>query len=110
MLSLPPRLGGMGLKIFAEESNHDHSDSMSATVALQNQILQTNVDAPESKSKSRLHNERQQRHQEKLRAFLETADVNTKRTMETLNQKGVSNWLTSIPSKEQGFELTKQEF
>ena len=30
--------------------------------------------------------------------------------METLNQKGVSNWLTSIPLKEQGFELSKQEF
>ncbi|XP_066914550.1 uncharacterized protein [Clytia hemisphaerica] len=110
MLSLPPRLGGMGLKIYAEESSHDHRDSMSATVALQNQILQTNDGAPEAKSKSRLHNERQQRHQEKLRAFLETADINTKRTMETLNQKGVSNWLTSIPLNEQGFELTKQEF
>ena len=83
MLSLPPRLGGMGLKIFSEESSHDHRDSMSATVALQNRILRTNDDAPEAKSKSRLHNERQQRHQEKLRAFLETADENTKRMMET---------------------------
>ena len=36
--------------------------------------------------------------------------MNTKRMMETLNQKGVSNWLTTIPTKEQGFELTKQEF
>ena len=110
MLSLPPRLGGVGLKIFSEESTNDHRDSMSATVALQTQILQTDVDAPEAKSKSRLHNDRQQRHQEKLRAFLEAADANTKRTMETLNQKGVSNWLTTIPTKEQGFELTKQEF
>ena len=33
MLSLPARLGGMGLKIFAEESNKDHRDSMSATAA-----------------------------------------------------------------------------
>lgn len=110
MLSLPPRLGGMGLKIFSEESTNDHHDSMSATVILQNQILQSEVDAPVSKSKSRLHNERQQRNQAKLRAFLDESEDETKRMMETLNQKDVSNWLTAIPTNERGFELTKQEF
>ena len=30
--------------------------------------------------------------------------------METLNQKGVSNWLTNLPVKEHGYEMTKQEF
>ena len=83
---------------------------MSATVALQNQILQTNLGAPEAKSKSRLHSERQQRNQEKLRAFLETAENETKRLMETLNQRGVSNWLTAISTKDQSFDLSKQEF
>ena len=29
--------------------------------------------------------------------------------METLNQKRVSNWLTNLPIKELGYELTKQE-
>ncbi|XP_066916388.1 uncharacterized protein [Clytia hemisphaerica] len=109
MLSLPPRLGGMGLKIFSEESTNDHHDSMSATVVLQNLILQSEADAPDSKSKSRLHNERQQRNQVKLRAFLDESDDETKRMKETLNQKGVSNWLTVIPTNERGFELTKQE-
>ena len=33
----------------------------------------------------------------------------TKRMMNTLNQKGVSNWLTNLPMKELGYELTKQE-
>ena len=29
--------------------------------------------------------------------------------METFNHKGVSNWLTNLPIKELGYELTKQE-
>ena len=27
-----------------------------------------------------------------------------------LNKKGVSNWLTTLPIKDLGYELTKQEF
>ena len=30
--------------------------------------------------------------------------------VETLNQKGVSNWLTNLPIKELGYELTKKGF
>jgi len=30
--------------------------------------------------------------------------------METLNQKSVSNWLTVIPTTDQGYELSKEEF
>ena len=30
--------------------------------------------------------------------------------MSSLNQKGVSNWLTNLPIKEHGYELTKQKF
>ena len=30
--------------------------------------------------------------------------------METLNQKGISNWLKNLSIKELGYELMKQEF
>ena len=30
--------------------------------------------------------------------------------VETLNQKGFSHWLTNLPIRELGYELTKQEF
>ena len=39
MLSLPPRLGGLGLKIFEEEAESNYQDSMNVTANLQNQIL-----------------------------------------------------------------------
>ena len=110
ILSLPPRLGGMGFKIFSEEATHLHRDSMSATSELQNQILGTDDDAPILKSRSAIRNERRQRNDDELQSILANSDESTKRMMEAICQKGVSNWLTAIPIRDQWLELTKQEF
>ena len=75
---------------------------------LQAQILETNNN--EGKTRGEINGECEKRNQEKLRQFLATSDEKTKRKMETLNQKGVLNWLTNLPIKENGYELTKQEF
>ncbi|XP_066921132.1 uncharacterized protein [Clytia hemisphaerica] len=108
MLSLPPRLGGLGLKIFEEEAESNFQDSMNATTTLQNQILGSNDE--NQKSRSQLRKERDLRDQGKLQQLLDESDESTKRKMETLNQKGVSNWLTVLPIKDEGYELSKQEF
>ena len=108
MLSLPPRLGGLGLKILEDEAEINFRDSMSVTINLQNQILGVNDENP--KTRNQLRSERVQRDQEKLQRLLDVADDATKRKMESLNQKGVSNWLTVMPTKEDGYELSKQEF
>ena len=42
--------------------------------------------------------------------FLAKSDEKSKRTMETLNQKGISNWLPNLHIKVLGYELTKREF
>ena len=109
MMSLPTRLGGMGLKIYAETAALDHQDSMHITTSLQNQILGDD-DNMMSRTKSQIKIEHGKRNQEKLKRFLKSSDVNTRRKIETLNQKGVSNWLTTLPIKDLGYELTKQEF
>ena len=108
MISLPTRLGGLGLKIFAETAENEYKDSTRITSNLQAQILATNND--EGKTRGEIITERDERNQEKLWQFLATSDEKTKRMMETLNQKGVSNWLTNLLIKEYGYELTKQEF
>ena len=63
-----------------------------------------------SRTKSQIKSEHGKQNQESLKRFLESSDVNTRRKIETLNQKGVSNWLTTLPIKNLGYELTKQEF
>ena len=37
-------------------------------------------------------------------------DITQKRKIEMNNEKGASNWLSTMPIKEQGFSLTKDEF
>ena len=108
MLSLPKRLGGLDLKIFAETAENEYKDSTRITSNLQVQILGTNNN--EGKTRGEIKAQREKRNQEKLRQFLAISDEKTKRMMETLNQKGVSNWLRNLPIKELGYDLTKQEF
>ena len=44
LLSLPPRLGGLGIKIFSQVTNKEYENSKSVTVELQEQITGTNID------------------------------------------------------------------
>ena len=60
MLSLPPRLGGLGLKILEEEAEINFRDSMGITSGLQNQILGSNNDS-HPKTRNQLRKEHDQR-------------------------------------------------
>ena len=97
ILPLPTRLCGLGLKFFAETAKNEYKDS-------------TRITTNEGKTRFKIKAEREKRNQEKLRQFLAASDGKTKRMMETLNQKGIPNWLTNLPIKELGYELTKREF
>ena len=44
LLALPPRLGGLGLKIFSQNAVEEYQNSTSVTVELQEQILGTIID------------------------------------------------------------------
>ena len=44
LLSLPPRLGGLGIKIFSQVTNKEYENSKRVTVELQEQITGTNID------------------------------------------------------------------
>ena len=86
MLSLPTRLGGLGLKIFAETAENEYKDSTRITSNFQAQILGTNNN--KGKTRDEIKAECEKGNQEKLRQFLATSDEKTKRMKETLNQKG----------------------
>ena len=106
MFSLPTRLGSLALKFFAETTKNEYKDS--TTSNLQAQILGTNNN--DSSTRGEIKAESDKRNQEKLQPFLATSDEKTKRMMETLNQKGITNWLKNLSIKELGYELMKQEF
>ena len=108
MFSLPTRLGRLALKFFAETTKNEYKDSTRITSNLQAQILGTNNN--DSSTRGEIKAESDKGNQEKLQPFLATSDEKTKRMMETLNQKGITNWLKNLSIKELGYELMKQEF
>ena len=104
MFSLATPLGGLGLNVFVETVENEYKDLTRRTSNIQAQILETNNN--EGKTRSEIKAEREKRNQEKLRQFLATSDSKKKKDkmMETLNQKGVSIWLTNLPIKEYEYD------
>ena len=72
MLSLPTRLGGLGLKIFAETAEDAYKYSTRIASNLRAQILGTNN--KEGKTRDEIKTKRERRNQQKLRQFLATSD------------------------------------
>ena len=69
MLSLATPLGGLGLKVLAE---NEYKDLTRTTSNIQAQILETNNN--EGKTRGKIKAEPEKRNQEKLRQFLATSD------------------------------------
>ena len=109
LLALPPRLGGLGLKIFSQNAVEEYQNSTSVTVELQEQILGTIIDE-ERKKRSQVKSERQRSQQTKLDILLSEMSQEDQRRTQANGKKGVSNWLTSLPMRNHGFDLSKQEF
>ena len=108
LLSLPPRLGGLGIQIFTETARIEYDNSCHMTLNLKNLILDMNEEG--GKTKHQLQSERRQRHREKLESIRADMSDSEKRQNEANRESGVSNWLTTLPLKEWGYELNKQQF
>ena len=68
LLALPPRLGGLGLKIFHEIAPEEYRNSENVTITLQNQILGA-VDNQTGKTRAQVKNNRQRRQKENWTCF-----------------------------------------
>ena len=108
LLALPPRLGGLGLKNFVDTASHEYDNSRGFTVNLKNLLRDKSEEG--GRTKHQIQAERKQWQQVQL------ASLRAKMTMEERRQSnanmecGVSNWLTTLPLKEWGYDLNKQQF
>ena len=57
-----------------------------------------------------IHTEKLQREDDKLAYVKSTLNPVKMKILEATTEKGASNWLTTMPIKEHGFHLSKQEF
>ena len=116
LLSLPPRLGGMGLILPLELSGKEFDFSRASTKILSDAIIHQQKELPSSldertrETKSKIRKERRD-DQAALLEDLRTRMTNSqKRSNDIACESGASNWLTTLPLEEKGFYLSKREF
>ena len=117
LLSLPPRLGGLGIIDPTENCQTEYMNSKSLTTQLQNFIHDQSIGGQldqESLNKqkyqiSKTRQDYQQSKLEEVKAELENNPLKL-RLLESSCERGASNWLTCLPLESDGFGLNKQEF
>ena len=109
LLSLPPRLGGMGLISPVQICDQEHTFSKCATATLTNAIIDQQKDLPESFAEtSKLARQdtrlkRRQLQSELLDDLKSRMSSDQKRANESSCELGASNWLTALPIEQKGF-------
>ena len=106
LLSLPSKLGGLGILIFTEISNQEYEYSLMLSKDLSTRIMKQEIQlSPETdvqNIKRKIKNQRLQKHQAKLeniRSYLTEEQIR----LNNLNQEhGSSSWLTTLPLAEEG--------
>ena len=116
LLSLPPRLGGLGFTIPTNLSAIEFDASMTVTKPLYDLILQKKTHYPLSvieaqiQAKKQLHQSKQQQTQDTAANLLPQLSESSQRSMVLIQEKGASSWLTTLPISEHGFALHKGAF
>lgn len=109
LLSLPPRLGGLGIKIVTQEAPIEYANSRDMTTDLRTRLNDKNQTGG-GKTITQIKNERRFRSNEKLKQVMERMSDESKRLNEANKQTGASNWVTSLPIKELNYDLNKGQF
>ena len=114
LLSLPVKLGGLGIPIFSEICETEYWNSLIITENLRNNIIQQNrqyeIDQDMQKKKNNIKCNRSKRNQKELENIRKDLNENQIK-LNNINQEiGASSWLTTMPIKEEGYVITKQIF
>ena len=116
LLSLPARLGGMGLVSPVDMCDHEHDYSRQATHVLteailaQQKELPADLDTRSKEVKSDIHNQRRNHQSNVLEDIRARMSVDQQRANDICCETGASSWLTTLPLEDKGFALTKREF
>ena len=114
LLSLPARLGGLGILDPCDSDNYfDDSINVAAPLAaliviqdLEKPLLSSNVQQNKFKIKRRRENESKTKAEE----LHHKLSPHQQRLMECAQEKGASTWVTGLPLDEHGFRLHKGAF
>ena len=116
LLSLPPRLGGMGIVNLHHEASAQYSSSLFINSPLFSSIIRNTpvsiMDLLEevSQRKNKVKADRLAAIRLLVSELSNTISDNLKRCLEAASEKGSSSWITALPIKDHGFALHKGAF
>ena len=115
LLSLPARLGGLGIVNPTNQSKHAFDASVRLTgplaALIASQELYQAVDQESSRSlKKTIRSENRRRQDIFAKDLYPHLTPDQKRSVDLTSQKGASSWLIALPLSEHGFFLNKGEF
>ena len=115
LLSLPVRLGGLGLINPVANSTDAFSASEHITTPLVALIIsqeknQTQDGSQVHSLKSDVKKRKRELQEEQAQVIAQQLNPKLKRSIDLAREKGSSPWLTALPFKEHGFLLNKSEF
>ena len=115
LLSLPVRLGGLSIPIFADIADREFENSKQITSQLstniKNQIIDYTFDQQQhNNDKKEITKARDENHKStliNLRKKMSPAEI---RANDLAQLKGASSWLNALPLKSENYVLNKREF
>ena len=115
LFALPPSMGGLGIPILKEQAAIEFKNSFNVTKALQEDIISQNirnieVDEKIKETKLTIKKEKVTRNKEILQSIKEHVSPEKRKLLEISIENGASTWLTTLPIKDEGFQLDKQSF
>ena len=115
LLSLPVKLGGLGIPIFSTISDREFNNSKIASKQLTrnilNQISHLEFDINAfNKTRNDISSKRFGDHKILLGNLRETMSKDQLRANDLAQKKGASSWLSCLPLKRENFCLNKREF
>ena len=115
ILTLPPRLGGLGIRNPVISADQEYNNSLKVTSALVERITTqeqwNDVDEQNIKEiKSKMSKERYITQENCLKEILPNLSDQMKRKLTLAQETGASNCLSALLIRAKGFLLNKQEF
>lgn len=113
-LSLPVKLGGLGIVIFADIATMKHQNSRNIAESMTKlhlpQSNKYNINREELAKLKNIKKEKLKRKTESFQSVIIDLPINKIRSGEINQDKGASKWLATVPLKEEGYSLSKQKF
>ena len=115
LVSLPTRLGGLGIRIPSEISSTQYENSVVITrqlakhIVLQKEKIEIDNDAIKDIIQE-VKSVKEERNKVKFEKAIEASDDIHARIIYATSEKGASKWLNALPMKTKDYHLSKAEF